>query len=107
MADIFTRAWTHPLGQPKVSLLVSFFVWKLFLLLIALSSPGQGYDTSTFLIKPMINTLPGKLVRWDAIYFTQGAQREYLFEQEWAFSLVFMRLLAYLAKGAPFLLPIC
>ncbi|MCJ1391525.1 ER membrane glycoprotein subunit of the GPI transamidase complex-like protein [Xylographa bjoerkii] len=104
MVDSFTRTPAHPLKHPKVSLVIMFFAWKLLLLLVAFSSPGQGYDTSTCLIAPSISTLPGKLVRWDAIYFTQAAQRNYIFEQEWAFSLVFSQLLAYLAKGTFLLL---
>lgn len=59
-----------------------FASWKALLLLVAWSAPGDGYDTSTTLL-PYSN----KLVRWDAIYFVQMAQRGHVFEQEWAFGL--------------------
>ena len=104
---------TQPLGTPRLSLTVYFIGWKLILLLIALTSPGPGYDTSTTLISKCIDEtetstslseviaekLSRKLVRWDAIYFTQIAQRGYLFEQEWAFGWGFTRLLAIVGRG--------
>ena len=76
-----------------------FIVWKAFLLLLALFSPGPGYDTSTSLLggqrlsigldEAPENLRPHvlKLVRWDAIYFTQMSSRGHVFEQEWAFGI--------------------
>lgn len=96
---MFDTVWRHPLERPKTSLAAAFLAWKLLLSLVALSSPGQGYDTSTFLVQPALQSLIGKFVRWDAIYFTQVAQRGYEFEQEWAFSFAFTRLLGLLGKG--------
>ena len=104
---------TKSLTTPRLSLTIYFIVWKLILLLVALTSPGIGYDTSTTLISNSIDgtgtstslseaiagELSRKLVRWDAIYFTQIAQRGYLFEQEWAFGWGFTRLLAFAGRG--------
>lgn len=104
---------TQPFGRPRLSLTVYFIAWKLILLLIALTSPGPGYDTSTALISELIDEtknstslfeaiagkLSSKLVRWDAIYFTQIAQRGYVFEQEWAFGWGFTRLLGFVGRG--------
>src|SRR2546421_67376 len=77
--------------------------------LVALFSPGIGYDTSTNLL---LHDLPNKarwprlshllckkLARWDAIYFAKIAERGYLFEQEWAFSRVFAWLVGMLVQG--------
>ena len=105
---------TSHLSWPKTSLTACFIAWKLFLLTITLTSPGIGYDTSTELISneilptcessslldPFFRRLCLKLVRWDAIYFTQIARRGYLFEQEWAFGWGFTRFLAISQKGS-------
>lgn len=99
MLDGVTSLWTHPLQQPKTSLIVTFFAWKLLLFIVAVSSPGPGYDTSTFLVQPSPSYVPSKLVRWDAIYFTQIASRGYVFEQDWAFGWGFTRILATLGRG--------
>ncbi|MCJ1472255.1 ER membrane glycoprotein subunit of the GPI transamidase complex-like protein [Lambiella insularis] len=99
MFGVLKKTWSHPLDRPKTSLTVAFIAWKLLLCLIAISSPGQGYDTSTFLRQPASKGLIGKFVRWDAIYFTQVAQHGYEFEQEWAFSYAFTRLLAFISNG--------
>ena len=87
-----------PLAYPKASLAVLYILWKFFLLLVAISSPGSGYDTSTSLLPQPQSLLTSKLVRWDAIYFTQIAQRGYVFEQEWAFGWGYTRMLKFLAK---------
>ncbi|MCJ1249203.1 hypothetical protein MMC30_006426 [Trapelia coarctata] len=99
MLDRITSLWTHPLQRPKTSLTITFLAWKLLLFFVAVSSPGPGYDTSTFLVQPSPSYVPGKFVRWDAIYFTQIARRGYVFEQEWAFGWGFTRILAVLGKG--------
>lgn len=87
------------------TLVKSFVAWKIFLLAIALgSSTTPSYDTSTSLAlslppdhissssashpEPSLSwtdILAVRLTRWDAIYFTQSANRGYVFEQEWAF----------------------
>ncbi len=86
-----------PERHPLFVLTLVFILWKGTLLLVALSSPGPGYDTSTTLLdlsdgdaqfssgSDYISAV-SKFVRWDAIYFIQTAQRGHLFEQEWAFS---------------------
>ena len=73
---------------------------------LALISPGAGYDTSTEVLfaSPSERTnlfayCVKKLVRWDAIYFSQIAHRGQLFEQEWAFGWGFMRMLGLGGKG--------
>ena len=76
-----------------------FFAWKAVLFLVAVLSPGPGYDTSALIaLNPsqlrhaeanklsIFDRLSLNLLRWDALYFTKSAQRGYLFEQEWAFS---------------------
>lgn len=105
-------AWARPLDHPKWFLVLSFISWKLILICIALTSPGPGYDTSTLLLHPGLNPPQAKLdseweptsrlrklVRWDAIYFTQLAGRGYLWEQEWAFGWGFTNLVAVTSRG--------
>ncbi len=101
------------LKYSRTSLTLSFLLWKLFLLSIALLAPGPGYDTSSSLLfsqsseyghltsnSPKASHL-SNLVRWDAIYFTQIARRGYEFEQEWAFGWGFTKLLALFTTGIP------
>ena len=82
--------------HPLLSLTLVFILWKAILILITLTSPGSGYDTSTSLLQlgePTSQTGLGaheapvlsKFVRWDAIYYAQIAARGHIFEQEWAF----------------------
>ena len=98
---------------PKVSLTIFFALWKLVICLVAFTSPGPGYDTSTDLLfasaessvyhalpsKSLIEIVLSKVVRWDAIYFTQIAHRGYKFEQEWAFGWGLTSILAVLSRG--------
>jgi phosphatidylinositol glycan class V len=92
--------------HPIQSLILTFAVWKALLLLIALCSPGPGYDTSTTLALGGETPLPGplthvigKLTRWDAIYYVKAATRGYRYEQEWAFGWGFTRLIALCTAG--------
>jgi phosphatidylinositol glycan class V len=92
--------------RPIRSLILTFAAWKALLLLIALCSPGPGYDTSTTLFLRGDTHLPGpltyvigKLTRWDAIYFVKAATRGYRYEQEWAFGWGFTRLIALCTAG--------
>ena len=78
---------------PRNRLLGLFLVAKGLILLVAFCSPGDGYDTSATLILSKEGSI-AKLVRWDAIYFTQIASRGYTFEQEWAFGWGLTRLLS-------------
>lgn len=91
-----------------------FWIWKGLLLLVALSAPGQGYDTSTQITfdqdyypkgssswcSKAIEHAVLRLTRWDAIYFASSSWRGHLYEQEWAFSWVFSRLSSKAANGA-------
>jgi hypothetical protein len=77
-----------------------FATWKAALALIALASPGSGYDTSTTLLswnsgKPHFLY---KFVRWDAIYFTQIAQHGHIHEQQWAWGIGYPALLSASAR---------
>jgi phosphatidylinositol glycan class V len=85
MLSTFTFPGISPLRQTKLSLSLIFLAWKALLFLIAVTSPGLGYDTSTSLLQPEVKGWIAKFVRWDAIFFVAIAQRGYLFEQEWAF----------------------
>ena len=105
-----------PLVRPIESLLAVFFVWKLALILIALTSPSPGYDTSTDLLFSLESRIYEadssgsssisfldpffiKIVRWDALYYTKVSERGYLNEQEWAFSWGFTRFVSMVTKG--------
>lgn len=79
------------------------------MLLVAITSPGPGYDTSTDLAFASSNTnatLPvglhhvaQRLTRWDGIYFVTIAARDYVHEQEWAFGYGFTKLIALCTSG--------
>jgi phosphatidylinositol glycan class V len=91
--------------RPIRSLVLIFAAWKA-LLLIALCSPGPGYDTSTTLALRGDTQLPGpltyvigKLTRWDAIYFVKVATCGYRYEQEWAWGWGFTHLIALCTAG--------
>lgn len=101
----------RPLDHPVRTLFVSCVAWKFFLLLLAMSSPGPGYDTSTALLlassasafdKPLpsaLHTLVSRLTRWDAIYFVRIANRSYVFEQEWMAGWGHTRLISFCTRG--------
>lgn len=94
-----------------VVITLSFIVWKAILGLVAYNSPGIGYDTSSSLLERLrdpraLTETPStlqnsitKLIRWDAVYFTQIAARNYVFEQEWAFSFAFSRITSIISRG--------
>jgi phosphatidylinositol glycan class V len=102
---------SKPLECPIPALAVIFTTWKILLLVVAACSPGPGYDTSTALFQPYIESatpshaslllhyISNKLVRWDAIYFSKISSRGYLFEQEWAFGWGFTRLIALFTQS--------
>jgi len=108
-------SWHTLLSTPKRSLVYLFVSWKALLLLLALFSPGPGYDTSTTIIlppseltqlsavhhyiSPLVNIASEKLTRWDAIYYAKISQRGYLSEQEWAFGWGYTRSVSLVAKG--------
>ena len=81
--------------------------------MVALLSPGEGYDTSTSLFFEVLSSqtssssswvqalkqrLANRLVRWDAIYYVSIAERGYLYEQDWAFGWGFTRLISTVAE---------
>lgn len=74
-------------------------------------SPGPGYDTSALILtdastqrhtnlesSSTLVHLALNLFRWDALYFVKAAERGVVFEQEWAFSPVFSKLLSVTAR---------
>lgn len=97
-------SWSTSATQsPLASLTVLFVGWKVFIVAIALLSPGLGYDTCTDLLLadgdgPRSSV--GAFVRWDAIYFVGAAERGFkLFEQEWAFGIGVDGLVGGLSRG--------
>ncbi|KAF7507731.1 hypothetical protein GJ744_010160 [Endocarpon pusillum] len=95
-------------------LVVLFCIWKVLLFSIIVLAPGPGYDTSsTLLVDAGSSVVPAKqtqqaatsvplvwkIVRWDAIYFTQITRRGYVFEQEWAFGPGFPTVVGWLQRG--------
>jgi hypothetical protein len=102
---------TRPLDSPHQSLLYLFIAYKSLVLLIALFSPGPGYDTSASLLTLPVNDgsslttffelVAEKLTSWDAIYFTTVARRGYLYEQEWAFAWGWTKLISFFSSGRP------
>ena len=103
--------WDRVTQNPRRYLALYWAAWKLLFVVLALASPGIGYDTSTdVLLAARSPQSPHreyhqfrhglqKFVRWDAIYFTKIAQRGPLFEQEWAFGWGFTRSLYFGARG--------
>lgn len=94
--------WSITTSKDRIkpwNIAVLFYVWKILLVIIAVLSPGPGYDTSTtllfesdsraqhaaFTLSALVSRLVQRLVRWDAIYFVKVADRGRIFEQEWAF----------------------
>lgn len=102
-----------------VLITLTFVAWKVILGLVAHSVPGIGYDTSSSLLEDFGTSLEltetpsalkyavTKLLRWDAIYFTQAAVRGYVFEQEWAFSYAFSKMIATVSGGVSRVLRLC
>ena len=99
------------IDRPYLLLGLLFAIWKALLLVLVLLAPGPGYDTSTTLLPPLLDGSPSsalystllwrvatRLVRWDALYFTQIARRGYVFEQEWAFGWGHTQLLGLVAR---------
>ncbi|KAK6433689.1 ER membrane glycoprotein subunit of the GPI transamidase complex-like protein [Oleoguttula sp. CCFEE 5521] len=91
-----------------------FWAWKLLLILIAVLSPGPGYDTSTDLWLASdrdTDTVPwtawpaqrlvSRFVRWDALYFATSSARGHQTEQEWAFSRPHAAFTSLVAKFIP------
>lgn len=104
-------------GGGVTQLVTIFLAWKALLLLVACASPGPGYDSSTQLlldqaghgqnhglIPSLVKHVVLRLIRWDAVYFTKSSERGYAYEQEWAFSWAFTRVMARFAAGALILL---
>ncbi|KAF1998305.1 glycosyltransferase family 76 protein [Amniculicola lignicola CBS 123094] len=92
-------------------LFLAFAAWKAILLLLAAFVPGPGYDSSALILVtssqsrhvdfqsfPVKDRLALSLFRWDALYFVKSAERDYIYEQEWAFSWAFARLLRFASR---------
>ncbi|KAL9127967.1 MAG: hypothetical protein Q9217_003258 [Psora testacea] len=102
----------HP-WYPRLRLIAYFSTWKALLLCLAALSPGPGYDTSTALLRRadpapyshksfshVLEFLIGKLVKWDAVYFTEIARRGYVYEQEWAFGWGHTKFLSLISQSS-------
>jgi phosphatidylinositol glycan class V len=87
-------------------LVLVFSAWKALLFLLTAFCPGPGYDTSGLILADPSATRYANLelsnrfdrftlnlLRWDALYFVKAAERGVVFEQEWAFSPTFSRLM--------------
>jgi hypothetical protein len=98
--------------RPVLTLFALFVAWKSLIALIALLSPGDGYDTSTSLLSsshgnPDVASGPAqriprawqKFVRWDAVYYTHISEQGHVFEQEWAFGMGLSTAIERTAKG--------
>lgn len=92
-------------------LIVIFCLWKALLLTLAVLCPGPGYDTSALiLLEPTLkrhqrfpsfstyDRLALNVFRWDAAYFVMAAGRDKAYEQEWAFSWPYSKLLSLIAR---------
>src|SRR3954463_5467385 len=92
------------LNHPVKSLVFLFTAWKAILILIAVTSPGPGYDTSTIVAyrehRPLSlsDVVSSKLFRWDAIHFVAIASRGNLYEQDWAFGWGLTRSISFVAQ---------
>jgi phosphatidylinositol glycan class V len=92
--------------------LVSVFcAWKALLFCLTALCPGPGYDTSGLILSDSsanryadikssswFNNFILNLLRWDALYFVKAAERGLVFEQEWAFSPAFSKLLGIMGQ---------
>lgn len=95
-------------NNPIPSITYLYICWKIILLVVTVSSPGPGYDTSSYLYEPssqnetpsIISHMTRKLTRWDAIYYINISKRGYIFEQEWAFGWGMTRFLALFTAGS-------
>ena len=93
-------------------LLRNFAAWKLILLLVAVASPGPGYDMSTSILfdqqrsghdswlAHVVEYVVLRLTRWDGIYFASASAHGKEYEQEWAFSWLMSRITSSAARGA-------
>lgn len=94
-------------GADRRQLVLVFCAWKTLLFLLTSFCPGPGYDTSAFILidestsryanlesATRFDHLVLNLFRWDALYFVKAAERGLVFEQEWAFSPAFSKLLS-------------
>ncbi|KAF3037775.1 ER membrane glycoprotein subunit of the GPI transamidase complex-like protein [Didymella heteroderae] len=93
--------------------LVSVFcAWKGLLFCLAALCPGPGYDTSGLILSDSslnryanlesssrLSHLVLNFFRWDALYFVKAAERGLVFEQEWAFSPAFSKLLSVVGQS--------
>lgn len=89
VGNLFEQATEHP----KSALCILFVLYKSLLLCIAFSCPG-AFDTSTSLSGWPDGGVLSKLISWDALWFTNVAQRGYRWEQDWAWGWGYTRLLS-------------
>ena len=93
-------------------LVLVFSAWKALLFLLTAFCPGPGYDTSGLILAEAsaaryanlessnrFDRFALNLFRWDALYFVKAAERGVVFEQEWAFSPTFSRLISVTGRS--------
>ena len=102
----------HHESTSKARLVRIFAAWKAVLLIVALASPGSGYDTSTQITfdrhrglhqsrsAHAVEYLVLRLTRWDGIYFASASAHGKIYEQEWAFSWALSKFTSVAARGA-------
>ena len=81
--------------SPQTSLCILFILYKSLLNILAFCAPGDGFDSSTVLSGWPNGGPVAKLVKWDAIWFVNLAQRGYKYEQDYAFGYGYTNLISW------------
>jgi GPI mannosyltransferase 2 len=92
-------------------LVVIFLQWKAIVVILCAICPRPGYDTSGLILLDQsasrhqnsqswwrCEQLVLNFLRWDALYFVKGAERNKIYEQEWAFSGSYSGLLRFVGQ---------
>lgn len=90
----FAHLLNKSADSPQTSICIIFCLYKSLLDIIAFCAPGVGFDSSTLLSGFPQGGPLSRLVNWDAIWFTNLAQRGYKYEQDYAFGYGYTNLLS-------------